>query len=164
MNLLLLSIGWILLGVALMAATRLALRSSVVRRRDEIVSILNICAVVIVLLGCAGALVSMIGWLAFFVLPILAVVLLIALHQYRYTERRTLASLLTLAAESGTPLDLAADSLAAEQTGELGFRASRLAGLLRKGIPLENAVVLRADLRGFARDHVVCDAQDRARV
>lgn len=77
---------------------------------------------------------------ALFFWIILIVVLLAAAHRYQDGERRALFWMLTVAAEKGIPLSVAARTFADDHVGLARYRALNLAEYLEAGLPLSAAL------------------------
>jgi type IV pilus assembly protein PilC len=127
-------------GAALLIAIRLVYGRRPGAAPDAIHSVLTIGGWLLILLALIGATLSVMGLVAIVIVMFAAAVVLGTLTNHLHSQRRSLLTVLALAAERGIPFPEAIRSLAAEQSGLAAQRASRLAEHLEWGMPLASAL------------------------
>jgi hypothetical protein len=127
-------------GAALLWTARLVYGRRGTSSDDVLKRVLSTASWLMLLLAFFGVVGGMTGPFALLALPIVWIVFIMILGQYRRSENRALLDVLAIAAERGLPLDAAARAFADERADELGLRAGRLADSLAAGTPLPEAL------------------------
>jgi type II secretory pathway component PulF len=138
-------LGPIFFGIALLVALRLLPRISCWEAPDLLREALGLLGWILIAVGLVGAMMPLGGGPSGVVLPIpllivAAIVLLMSFQRWRLVNQYTLLWAMATAAERGIPLILAIDAFA-EDRRQFGGPARRLAGLIRAGWALPDALM-----------------------
>lgn len=127
-------------AVALLWTVRLVYGRRGATSDDILKQVMSTAGWLLLLVGLIGMVVGTAGPFSILAIVVLPAVLIMAVGQFRQSERRALLDMLGIAAERGIPLESAARAFADERGDELGLRAAHLADLLEAGMPLPEAL------------------------
>ncbi|WP_254507004.1 type II secretion system F family protein [Anatilimnocola floriformis] len=125
-------------GLAILVSLQILHRKRVIRSNLARI-ILTTAAWLTILLGLVGIIISGLSWLSLLFLPLCGLALMMLVDRYRLGEHQALINSLAFAADKGIPLPESALAFAAENVGDTGARAYRLATQLEAGVTLSAA-------------------------
>jgi len=132
--------GLALLGVSLLWARHLYLSCRDIRSGGSGALFTSILAWALILAGTLGPALVATGLFSFLYAIAAFYILAVAVYRYRQMESDAIACLLSTAIEREMPLGDSLRAYSAENRGEMGLRAGRLASLVDIGVPMANAL------------------------
>ena len=134
------SLGLTVLGLVVLTSVRILYGTGEGSEGDPVRVAMNVAGAVLLVLGLlGGCMVAMPFWSVQLSIAMFIVVSM-SVSRYRTTQKRTLLSIMAIAAEKGIPLQHAVTAFAREKKGHAGVLAARLAELLEQGVSLDDAV------------------------